>query len=374
MILVRVVVGVLAVAGAVTVLGSAARTVVVPRAEPARLARIAFLSARALLLLRLRLTGRSDYETRDRVFALQSPLSLLAQLVTWGVLTYLSFAALFWSLTASRISGASVASALDLSGSSMLTLGFDSPSGLVRQLTAFAAASVGLTLLALVIAYLPTLYGAFSRRESLVTKLSVRTDTPPSGPALLARTWELERFDHLEEVWDPWEDWFIDVGQTHTTFPQLSFFRSPHGRNHWVLAAETVLDGASLLLSACDVPRRSRSELCLKAGIHCLISMADFLGIPHHPPQPEAEIALPREKFDAAFSELRALGVPMQADRDKAWSDFRTTRARYESLLAVIGRMTDAPRSEWSSWSEATPRHRPPLWQPKRGRERPSPG
>jgi hypothetical protein len=53
----------------------------------------------------------------------------------------------------------------------MLTLGFDRLSGLGRQLVAFAAAGVGLTLLALVITYLPSLYGAFARREALVTKL-----------------------------------------------------------------------------------------------------------------------------------------------------------------------------------------------------------
>jgi hypothetical protein len=357
---------VLAVASAAAIISSVVRTVVIPRAVPARLARIAFLGARALLLLRLHLCGRSDYETRDRVFALQAPLGLFAQLVTWGVLTYLSFAALFWSLTASGFTGAGVASALDLSGSSMLTLGFDAPSGLARELTAFAAAGVGLALFALVITYLPTLYGAFSRREILVTKLAVRTGRPSSGPALLSSTWELGRFDQFEEVWDPWEDWFIDVGESHTSYPQLGFFRSPHSRNHWVLAAETVLDGASLFLTACDAPQRSRSELCLHAGIHCLISIADFLGIPHHPPEPGAEIALPRERFDAAFRDLRERGVPMRQDPEQAWSDFRSTRARYEPLLAVIGRMTDAPRSEWSSWSDATPRHSPPLWRPKR--------
>jgi hypothetical protein len=276
------------------------------------------------------------------------------------------FAALFWALTASSITGASVAKAIELSGSSMLTLGFDAPHGLGRQLTAFATAGVGITLLALVITYLPTLYGAFSRRELLVTKLAVRTGIPPSGPALLASTWELGRFDELEEVWDGWEDWFIDVGESHTTFPQLSFFRSPHAHNHWVLATETVLDGATLLITACDVPRQSRAELCLNAGLHCLISIADFLGIPHHPPEPTAEISLPREKFDTAHRELSQRGVPMRADLDGAWSEFRATRARYEPLLAVIGRMTDAPRSDWSSWSETAPRHNPPILRPRR--------
>src|SRR5947199_4033476 len=189
MIAVRVIVGVLAVVGVAAVLASVLRTVVVPRAVPARLARAAFLVVSWLLRLRLRLTGRSDYVTRDRIFSVQAPLGLFAQLTIWGVLLWLLFAALFWSLIASTVSGPTISQALELSGSSMLTLGFDSPGGLSRQLVAFAAAGVGLTLLALVIAYLPALYGAFSRREEVVTKLTLRTGVPPSGPALLASSW-----------------------------------------------------------------------------------------------------------------------------------------------------------------------------------------
>ncbi|MBV8953684.1 MAG: hypothetical protein JO179_06085 [Solirubrobacterales bacterium] len=361
MIALRVIVGLLALWGVGAVLASVLRTVVLPRAVPARLGRFAFLTVRALLLLRLRLTGRSDYRTRDRIFALQAPLGVFAQLITWSVLLFLCFAGLFWSLSAARLDGASVASALEYSGSAMFTLGFDTPHGLARQLVAFAAAGVGLTLLALVIAYIPTLYGAFSRREALITKLVVRAGAPPSGPALLARTWELGRFDQLEEVWDSWEDWFIDVGESHTTFPQLSFFRSPHPTNHWVLATESVLDAAALFMTVCDVPRQSRSELCLHAGVHAIVAIADFLAIPHRPPEPGADIALSVDQFDAARDDLVAAGVPVRDDPHASWSDFRSLRARYEPLLAVLGRMTDAPRSDWSSWSESAPRHSPPL-------------
>jgi hypothetical protein len=366
-IVVRIIVGVLAVVGVAAVLASVLRTVVTPRAVPARLARAAFLSVYWLLRFRLRLTGRSDYATRDRIFAVHAPLGLFAQLATWGLLIRLLFAALFWSLIASTVSSPTISHALELSGSSMLTLGFEPPGTLPRQLVAFTAAGVGLTLLALVIAYLPTLYGAFSRREKVITKLTVRTGAPPSGPALLAGSWELGRFDQLEEVWNGWEDWFIEVGEAHTTFPQLTWFRSPRASNHWVLASEAVLDGAALLATACDVPRQSRSELCLRAGIHALISMADFLGIPHHPPEPGAEIILSEEKFATAFGHLQRIGVPMRDDRDAAWVAFRAVRARYEPLISVLGRMTDAPRSEWSSWSEDTPRHTPPLRRPRHG-------
>jgi hypothetical protein len=365
-IVVRIVVGLLAVAAVVAVLGSVLRTVVLPRGVPARLARVAFLLVRSLLRLRLRLTGRSDYSTRDRVFALQAPFGLFAQLLVWASLIWALFAVIFWSLSSSTIDGTTVGRALEQSGSSMLTLGFDAPRGLVRQLAAFTAAGVGLTLLALVIAYIPTVYAAFSRREARITKLSVRTEGPPTGPALLSSSWRLGRFEQLDEVWDGWEDWFIDIGESHTTFPQLAFFRSPHPSNHWVLASEAVLDGAALFTTVCDVPRQARSELCLHAGVHALISIADFLGIPHHPPEPDADITLPRQRFDEACGELRDLGVPIRDDRPRSWSEFRSTRARYEPLLAVIGRMTDAPRSDWSSWSDTTPRHTPPLLRPHR--------
>ena len=366
MIWVQIVVGLLALAGVAAVLGSVLRTVVLPRGVPARLARVAFLLVRALLRLRLRLTGRSDYATRDRVFALQAPFGLFAQLLVWAALVWLLFAVMFWSLSGSTIDGGSIGRALEQAGSSMLTLGFDAPHGLARQLLSFAAAGVGLTLFALVITYIPTVYAAFSRREALITKLVVRVGAPPTGPTLLSSTWRLGRFEQLEEVWDRWEDWFIDVGESHTTFPQLAFFRSPHPQNHWVLATEAVLDGAALFTTVCDVPRQSRSELCLHAGVHSLAAIADFLGIPHAPPEPDAEITLPERRFDRACDELRELGVPVREDRDRAWSEFRATRARYEPLLAVIGRLTDAPRSDWSSWSETAPRHRPPLLRPHR--------
>jgi hypothetical protein len=357
----RVVVFVAGVAGAVGVLGSVIRTVVLPRAIPARLARVAFLGVRALLLARLRITRSYDYRTRDRVFALQAPLGLFAQLITWTAILYVCFAALFWSLSHAKLNGRGIAGAFELAGSSMSTLGFDKPSGIVLYVLAFGAAAVGLTLLALVITYLPSLYGAFARREALITKLAVRAGRVPTGVSLLVHSWKLERFERLEEVWDAWEDWFIDLGESHTTFPQLGFFRSPHPDSHWVLAAEAVLDGAALFETVCEAPRQSRSEMCIDAGVNALAAIADFLGIPHEPPAEEADIALSPEQFATARRDLAALEVPIVEDEQASWRAFRQLRARYEPLLAVLGRMTDAPRSDWSSWSDEMPRHSPPL-------------
>jgi hypothetical protein len=358
----RILVAAVAIVALLATFLSVMRTVVLPRGVPARLARITFLAVSRILLLRLRFSRHpKDYLTRDRILALEGPLGVFGQLLVWSSLLVLCYAGLFWSLTESGGAGHSIATSVELAGSSMLTLGTESPHGLAAQCLGFVAAGTGLVLLALVISYLPSLYGAFSQREALISKLVVRAGAPPTGARLLARTWELERFDDLDEVWESWEDWFVELGESHTTFPLLGFFRSSHPNNHWVLASEAVLDGASLMTTAVDRPRQSRSELTVEAGVQALGIIADFLGIPHEPPADEPEITLQRSTFDDGWEELLAAGVAMHTDRDLAWRDFRRARARYEPLLTQLGRMTDAPRSDWSAWSDETPLHRPPL-------------
>lgn len=61
------------------------------------------------------------------------------------------------------------------------------------------------------------------------------------------------------------------------------------------------------------------------------------LGVPHHPPEPGAEINLSEEKFNTAFSRLQSIGVPMRDDRHSAWVAFRAMRAQYEPPLAGAG-------------------------------------
>jgi hypothetical protein len=362
LIVLRILVAGVAVVALFATFLSILRTVVLPRGVPARLARITFLAVSGILLLRLRFDRhRHEYATRDRILALEGPLGIFGQLLLWSSLLLICFAALFWSLTESGDVGHQFAHSVELAGSSMLTLGTEAPQGLAAHCLGFAAAGGGLVLLALVISYLPSLYGAFSQREALISKLVVRAGAPPTGARLLCRTWELERFDALDEVWESWENWFVELGESHTTFPLLGFFRSSHPANHWVLASEAVLDGASLVLTAVDAPRQSRSELAVEAGVQALGIIADFLAIPHEPPDDEPELALARETFDNGLDELAAAGIPLHADREVAWRDFRSARARYEPLLTQLGRITDAPRSDWSAWSEEIPLHRPPV-------------
>jgi hypothetical protein len=71
---------------------------------------------------------------------------------------------------------------------------------------AFVEAGIGLVLVSLMISYLPTICGAFSRREALVGMLEVRAGLPPSPAELLTRYSRIQMLDHLaDDLFIPWE-------------------------------------------------------------------------------------------------------------------------------------------------------------------------
>jgi hypothetical protein len=361
MIVVRLLIGLAGALGVLVVLSSAVRSVVLPRAFPARLARVAFLAVRLPLASLAALAARRGaHRRREELLSLQGPLGILAQLATWTLLVAAGFTAVLWAVEHHPASWAGLSAAARESGSSLSTLGIVRSAHVAGQFVAFAEAGVGLVLLALVVTYLPTIYGAFSRREALVAKLTIRAGAPPTPTGLLRRSWELGRFDRLEEVWHSWEEWFIDVGESHTSFPQLTFFRSSRPNTSWVTAAETILDAAALAHHGIDAAGDSRSELTTLAGVSALQLVGEFLGIL---PSPEDGPRLDRGVFLQALNELAEAGLPVVQDRERAWRGFAEERGRYESLLFTIAGLADAVPTAWLP-AEQFGRHRPPILRP----------
>ena len=69
-----------------------------------------------------------------------------------------------------------------LSGSSLLTLGFTKTEGVLSLLLEFSEAALGLTMIALLIAYLPTMYcGLFQARGDGRHARSARRDAAVAG-------------------------------------------------------------------------------------------------------------------------------------------------------------------------------------------------
>jgi hypothetical protein len=249
------------------------------------------------------------------------------------------------------------------SGSSLLTLGFAAVPDLPTTVVAFSEAVAGLILLALLITYLPSMYAAFARREAQVALVATFAGEPPSAVEVIERFWRIDGIDRLEsQLWIPWTAWFVEVEENHTSLAGLPFFRSPKPERSWVTAAGVVLDTASLLSSAVEIPRSPPAELCIRTGYLCLRHIADYYSIPHDPdPAPDDPITVARDEFDAACDHMAAAGVPLRPDRDQAWRDFAGWRVNYDTVLVSLAGFLMAPYAPWSSDRSRAQRHRPPL-------------
>lgn len=338
---------------------SAVRTVIVPRGVPVKLGRRVFLMMRYLFELPLR--KDDSYARRDRVFALYAPVTLLVLLIVWIVFEFVGYTLIYLGLGVDPVK-----KAVEVSGSSLFTLGFSHPNELGPSITSFTQAATGLILLTLLIAYLPMLYGVFSRREAAVTSLESRAGAPPSSAEFLERLWAIEFYGHLADVWVRWEDWFVELAETHTSFPALAFFRSPEPDHSWVIAAGTVLDTAALTCSTIDLPRDPRAELMIRAGYLALRRIAAFFGFVFDPdPRPDDPISITRQEYDQVCLRLAAGGVPLKRDSDQAWRDFAGWRVNYDTVLLELAALTQAPPAQWTGDRSPVVSGRP---DPGRGR------
>ncbi|MGB7342422.1 MAG: hypothetical protein WBC91_26225, partial [Phototrophicaceae bacterium] len=329
------------------------RVFVLPRGENAWLSRQIFRFVYQLFLLAA--YKKETFNERDAILALFAPVVLLVQPMIYLSLIIIGFTPIYWVLSSDPLTLFSFEEAFFLSGSSLMTLGF-APVGahnIPTQIFSFTQAAMGMMFVALLIAYLPTIYSAFSTRESLVAMLEVRAGTPPSGIMLLERTYRNggDR-EVLNTVWTRWEEWFAQIEESHTSLVALVFFRSPMPDRHWVTAAGAILDAASLLDAVVDEPRSTESVMCIRAGYVSLRRIADFFGtvIPYDPnPSADDPISITREEFDEAYDELRDAGIAVVKDRDAAWRNFRGWRVNYDRVLLGLARITSAPYAPWSS-------------------------
>ncbi|MGH9131549.1 MAG: hypothetical protein ACRDWV_07730, partial [Acidimicrobiales bacterium] len=190
------------------------RVLLVPRASRSRLARAVLEAVRRAFR---RAAGLAEsYASKDRRLAVCEPVGLLVLLGSWVGMALVGYALILWPLEPAP---SGVGAAFREAGSSMFTLGFVTPHHSGPLAVDLLAAATGLVIVALQIGYLPTLYGAFNRREVLDTMLASRAGLPAWGPELLARHQLVGIMDDLHNLYHDWEQWAADVAESHTTYP-----------------------------------------------------------------------------------------------------------------------------------------------------------
>jgi hypothetical protein len=347
-----------AVLGLVIVLStlmSVVTSLVLPRLGSSR---IQLFVGRGMIQAFSRISHRFEtYEARDRFLALQAPLYLIVILATWLSTLLIGFGLMLWPF----MQGGGLAHALTISGSSMFTLGFAADSGVAPRFIVFCAAAAGLTIVALQIAYLPVLYGAFNRREVLVTMLDSRAGSPAWGRELLARSELVDNVHNLGHLYERWEEWAADVAETHASYPVLLWFRSPHAYRSWVIALLAVMDAAAIQLATQPLHAPSEARAFLRMGYMCLRDLARVVGISYDAdPKPDDPIRLTEDNFQDALDHLANVGWPMERDAASSWVHFRGWRVNYETLAYRLGDAVNAPPALWAG----PRRNLPPSLQP----------
>lgn len=317
---------------------AAIQSFVLPRNESAllntwvfRVVRRAFEGMAAL--------GRT-YSQRDKVMALYAPVGLVALPIVWLTVVSLGYTAIFWALDEGDLTRC-----YRISASSLLTIGADEPThGLVASVMSYSEATLGLLLLTLLISYLPTMYQAFSRRELTVARLELRAGIKASAVELLLWLNRTGSFQDDSQQWQAWEEWFVEIEETHTSLAILAFFRSPQPGRSWVTAADVILDAAALISSTVAQPRDPHMVLCFKAGCVAINRVARYFKYEAQArdtagPAPDEPH---RHDFALACQQLRAAGITLQ-EENAAWDQYLELRSRYAGAVAYLARLVMAP-------------------------------
>src|ERR671911_263844 len=259
--------------------GVAIRTFMVPTGAPPLINRVLFRFTQALFDVIIR-PIRSETR-RQGVLSLFAPVSLLVVLaVVLGMIGFGYTLALY---------GAGIKPMLRaflFSGSALSTLGFESPGNnfWVIVLSAVEALTV-VTIVALLIGYLPTIYSSYQQREQAVNNLDQLTGAHPDGIKVVDAYVNIFGPSRLGELWQTWLAWFADLATSGSTLSGELYLRSSRWDRSWISAAGAMLDAAALVESSLDLATDPAADRLVRFGSRPLPGTAEVAGNPdqHHP-------------------------------------------------------------------------------------------
>jgi hypothetical protein len=340
---VRVLVPVAGILVLVAVTSSVLRTLVVPRRMRSKIARVAFLATVTPFRWLARRT--SSYLARDRILAWAGPLSIVVTLVVWLLGFLLGYTLLLSGLEPDLGLGTAAREA----GSSLFTLGFASTDRGQLTVVDFVAAATGPLVIGLLVGYLPTIYGAYNRRETDVTMLEARAGEPNWGPEILSRHAAVNSVEQLQVLFSSWERWTADISESHTNYPLLIHTRSSQPMRHWLIGMLAVMDAAAMHLALAPTLPQGSARIALRQGFVAMRDLALTEGVPFDPdPSPDQAIELTFEEYARAADEVVERGFPASRSAEASWPHFRGWRVNYEPIAYALAERLDAPPALWS--------------------------
>jgi hypothetical protein len=332
-----------------TVLLDAFETIILPRRASGR-----FRLTRLFYVVTWRPWGAisdtiHDNKRQEVFLSFYGPLSLLMLLLVWATLLVLGFGLVYYSL-GSPVSGPTsppgLATDIYVSGTTLFTLGLGDvvPTRVVGRVLLIMESGLGFGFLAVVIGYLPVLYGAFSRREVDIALLDSRAGSPPSGMELLKRHSYPGGEQDLAVLLEQWERWAAELLESHISYPILCYFRSQHDNQSWVSALVAILDASSLLLAGIEGQCARQAQLTYAIGRHALVDIAQVFGV--RPEIAAGSERLHKGEYIVIAKKLCLTGLVL--DRSEA-AEARLTELRglYEGYALGMSKFLRMPVDGW---------------------------
>jgi Ion channel len=301
---------------------------------------------------------------REGFLGVFGPLSVLILFGVWAGGLILSFGMLQWAeawMTGDPGTVQFFRTQLYLSGTSFFTLGLGdvTPHTPFARFVTVAEAGMGFAFLAVVISYLPVLYGSFSRREANISLLDARAGSPPTAAELLRRHVRQQNLDALDNYLRAWESWAAELMESHLSYPVLCYFRSQHNNQSWISALATILDACALLIAHTEGALRWQAELTFAICRHALVDLAQAVAVPPR--------LVPVDRFDAtALAEIRQIlgdcGTPLCQGK-AAEETLEKLRAMYEPYLFGFSERLLMSLPVWSPSKASVDNWRTSAWE-----------
>ncbi|MGH9122925.1 MAG: hypothetical protein ACRDYC_13445 [Acidimicrobiales bacterium] len=295
------------------------------------------------------LVGHLPLEAGEGALSVYPAVSLLGLLVLWLAGLMVGWAFVYWGIHVAVAGTRSFGTIVYYSGTALLTPAFGTAHGAAERTLTLVETLTGLGTIALLISYLPALYGSYAKREARLLTL----DDPLGARITPVRVIAVHCGDGevavLYRFFAEWEMWTAEVLESHVSYPMLALFRSQHRGQSWITALGVVTDAATLTC-ACVVGADQREPYFMyRRGRRAVMEIADRLHV-----TPAAPVDwLTEANFDVAWAQLSGLGLPLR-DRDEAWRQLQELRAAYGGRLQELMDFLVAPRGFWGHSSEET--------------------
>ncbi|HLH16808.1 MAG TPA: hypothetical protein VKX45_06290 [Bryobacteraceae bacterium] len=301
-------------------------------------------------------------QRRERLLSVYGPLSLLALLALWALAIVISFTVLHWAAGLQIGHESGIAFDLFFSVAALSTMSPGTPGNPVSRFLLVLEAGLGISLLGLVVGYLPVLYQSFAEREQHISLLDARAGSPPAASELIVR--QGRSASRFEAQLAAWERWAAGMLETQLSYPMLAYFRSQHENQSWLGALVTILDASSVTVLCGEGDLRHQAALTFAMCRHALADLVTVYRL--QPPQPAPPDRLPAAGFDRLRDAIAGAGTVLDISRFSP-DGLAKLRAMYEPfaaslshrfLMAVPGWLPTRPEpDDWlrSSWDRQPP-------------------